>query len=172
MSIATVSSLIDTLRHYQLLTPAQVEELTGPLQPEFSEPRALARELIRRDWLTPFQINQVFQGRGASLVLGPYILLERLGEGGMGQVFKARNRKLGMIVALKVIRKERLANPDALRRFRREIRAAAQMSDPNVVRALDADEIEGTWFLAMEYVNGTDLGRLVKRNGPCPVAEA
>src|SRR5262249_15065938 len=107
-----------------------------------------------------------------SLVLGPYILLERLGEGGMGQVFKARNRKLGMIVALKVIRKERLANPDALRRFRREIRAAAQMFGPNVLRARDADEIEGTWFLAMEYVNGTDLGRLVKRNGPCPVAEA
>src|SRR5207249_1508329 len=100
-----------------------------------------------------------------------YVLLERLGEGGMGQVFKARNWKLGHVVALKVIRKDRLARAEvgAVRRFLREIRAASQMSHPNVVRAHDADEIDGTLFFAMEFVAGTDLGRLVKREGPLPV---
>src|SRR5262245_38754058 len=172
MPIASVADLVDTLRHTQLLTRPQQDELARALQPRFTEPRALARELIQRDWLTPFQINQVFQDRARDLVLGPYLLLERLGEGGMGQVFKARNRKLGLIVAIKVIRKERLTSTDALRRFRREILAAAQMSHPNVVRAFDADEIDGRYFLAMEYVEGADLGRLVKKHGPLPVAQA
>ncbi len=138
----------------------------------FRDPRTLAGELVRRGWLTPYQVNQLFQGRAAQLVLGPFLLLERLGEGGMGQVFKARHRKLGRLVALKVIRKERLSHPDAVRRFRREIQAAAQLSHPNIVLALDADEHEGTHFFAMEYVQGTDLAKHVKQVGPLPVAQA
>ena len=74
-------------------------------------------------------------------MLGPYVLLERLGEGGMGAVFKARHRNLGRVVALKVIRKDRLAQPEAVKRFQREIRAAAQLSHPNIVLAFDADEV-------------------------------
>ena len=88
----------------------------------------------------------------------------------MGQVFKARNRKLGRVVALKLIRKDRLDNPDAVRRFQREVRAAAPLDHPNIVRAYDADEVGGTHFLVMEYVEGTDLAQLVKKHGPLPVA--
>ena len=138
----------------------------------FPAPRALAGELIRRGWLTPYQVNQLLQGRGRDLLLGSYVLLERLGEGGMGQVFKARNWKLGRVVALKLIRKERLDNPDAVRRFQREIRAAAQLDHPNIVRAFDADEVDGTHLLVMEYVEGTDLAKLVKKDGPLPVDKA
>ncbi len=122
--------------------------------------------------MTPFQVNQLFQGRANQLVLGSFLLLERLGEGGMGQVFKARHRKLARIVALKVIRKERLSHPDAVRRFRREIQAAAQLSHANIVLALDADEHDGTHFFAMEYVEGVDLAHYVKQYGPMPVARA
>jgi tRNA A-37 threonylcarbamoyl transferase component Bud32 len=91
----------------------------------------------------------------------------------MGAVFKARNWKLGRIVALKLIRKERLDSPEAVRRFQREVRAAAALDHPNIVHALDADEIRGTHLLVMEYVEGAiDLARLVKANGPLPVAQA
>ena len=128
--------------------------------------------MIRRGWLSPYQVNQLFRGRGAELLLGSYVLLEKLGEGGMGQVFKAKNWKLGRIVAVKIIRKEKLDNLDAVRRFQREIRAAAELEHPNIVRALDADEVGGTHLLVMEHVEGTDLARLVKEQGPLPVDQA
>ena len=143
MSIHSVPELVRALRAGSLLSNGQVDVLARDLLPHFPEPRALARELLRREWVTPYQINQLFLGRGHELLLGPYVLLERLGEGGMGQVYKARNWKLGRVVALKLIRKDRLANPDAVRRFRREVQAAAALSHPNIVHAYDADEIAG-----------------------------
>ena len=84
----------------------------------------------------------------------------------MGQVFKARNWKLGRVVALKLIRKERLDNPDAVRRFQREIRAAAQLDHPNIVRACDADEVGGTHLLVMEYVEGDRPGQARQEGRP------
>jgi serine/threonine-protein kinase len=90
----------------------------------------------------------------------------------MGQVYKAMQKTLNRVVALKVIRKERLENPKAIRRFQREIRAAGQLSHPHIVRAFDADEINGVYFIAMEYIDGIDLARLVKDNGPLAVARA
>ena len=122
--------------------------------------------------MTAYQINQLFQDKGDGLVLGNYVLLERLGEGGMGAVFKARDRRLDRVVALKLIRKERLASVEAQRRFRREIRAASQLAHPNVVRAYDADQVGDVHFFAMEYVDGIDLHKLVERDGPLPVAQA
>lgn len=173
MAVDSSGSLVDALRQYRLLEPSQLDEVTRTLQARFSDPKAVAGELIRRGWLTPFQVNQLFQGRGQELLLSSYVLIERIGEGGMGQVFKARNWKLGRIVALKLIRKERLDNPSAIRRFQREVRAAAALSHPNIVLAYDADEIAGTHLLVMEYVEGaTDLAKLVKRDGPLPVAQA
>jgi len=172
MATASSSPLVDALRQYRLLEPVQLEELRN-LQVRFPDPKALARELMQRAWLTPYQANQLLLGKGNELVLGSYVLLERLGEGGMGEVFKARNWKLAKVVALKLIRKERLSNPDAIRRFQREVRSAAALDHPNIVRALDADEINGTHLLVMEYIDGaTDLSRLVKKNGPLPVSQA
>ena len=171
MSVDALTGFIDAVRDGRLLEPAQADELVR-LQASFAEPRALAAELIRRAWLTPYQVNQLMRGRASELLLGSYVLMERLGEGGMGQVFKARNWKLGRVVALKLIRKERLDNPDAVRRFHREIRAAAQLEHPNIVRAFDADEVNGTHLLVMEYVQGTDLARLVRERGPLPVDQA
>jgi serine/threonine protein kinase len=164
------NTLIDALRQHRLLDSKQLEELNSLV---FSDPKALAKELIQRDWLTPYQANQLLNGKGQELVLGSYILLERLGEGGMGQVFKARHRTLGRVSAVKLIRKERLDNASAVKRFQREVRSAAALSHPNIVMAYDADEIAGTHLMVMEYVEGAvDLAKLVKRNGPLGVERA
>ena len=172
MAAVSTANLVDVLRQLSLLEPAQLDVLTRDLAARFLEPKALAGELLQRGWLTPFQVNQLLQGRGSELLLGSYVLLERLGEGGMGQVFKARHQKMGRIVALKLIRKDRLKNPDSLRRFEREIRAAAQLSHPNVVTAHDAAQVGDIHFFAMEFIEGTDLDKLVKDTGPLPVEQA
>ncbi len=104
--------------------------------------------------------------------LGQYQLLEKLGEGGMGQVFKARHQLMDRIVALKVINKKHLDNPEAVLRFHREIRALAQLDHPNIVRAHDADQVDDRHFLVMEYIEGTNLAKLVRRQGPLAVAQA
>ena len=172
MPTVSISTFADALRKTHLLAAHQLDELTRDLQTRFLVPHDLAAELIRRDWLTPYQANQLLQGRGGDLLLGSYVLLERIGEGGMGAVFKARNWKLGNVVALKLVRPEKLDNPDAVRRFHHEIRAAAQLDHPNIVRAFDADQVNGAHLLVMEYVPGVDLAKLVKKSGPLPVDKA
>jgi serine/threonine-protein kinase len=163
---------LGTVQRLRLVEPAHLAALMRELQGEKPEPRLLARKLIEAGRLTPYQANQLLQGHGPDLVLGPYVLLERLGEGGMGTVFKARHAKLGRLAALKVIRKDRLQSSDAVRRFQREVRAAAQLSHPHIVHAFDADEAGGQHFMAMEYVEGTDLSRLVKDKGRLPIEMA
>jgi len=104
--------------------------------------------------------------------LGQYELLEKLGQGGMGVVYKARHVKLDRIVALKVLSGARMVDEHAIARFEREMKAVGRLDHPNIVRATDAGEIDGTPYLVMEYVDGLDLGQLVHRLGPLPVADA
>jgi serine/threonine protein kinase len=169
----SVAALLDELQQTQLLSPGQWSEL-GPadVHKQFADPKALAGSLLKRGWLTAYQVNQLLQGRAHDLVLGPYQLLERLGEGGAGQVFKARHQKMDRVVALKIIRKELLSDGEAVARFYREIEVVSRLDHPNVVHAYDAGPVGATHFLAMEYVEGTDLGRLVKQGGRLPVAQA
>jgi serine/threonine-protein kinase len=167
--MTSTDSLVDSIRQCRLLEPGRLNELTSDLLARFSDPRALARELIQRDWLTPFQLNQLALGRGPLLVFGPYVLLERLGKGGMGRVFKARHQESGRILALKILRRRFVSHPLALERFRRESQAVAQMSHPNIVQALETGQVAATPFLAMEYVEGTDLHLLVDKGGPLAI---
>jgi eukaryotic-like serine/threonine-protein kinase len=168
---ADSKSLVAVLQESRLIEPADLQQVNG-WQQRFPDAKGVGAHLIRAGMLTPFQVNQLLQGRSADLVLGPYHLLERIGEGGMGQVFKARHEKLQRIVALKLIRKEKLADPRALDRFQREARAAAQLSHPNIVLLYDASQAGGIHFLAMEYVEGRDLAQTVKDSGPLPVDRA
>lgn len=103
---------------------------------------------------------------------GEYRLLTRLGVGGMGQVYKAMHRRLEKLVAVKMLPSYRAADPRALARFDREIKAAGRLNHPNVVQAYDAREIDGTRFLVMEYVDGIDLSALVRYCGPLKIADA
>jgi eukaryotic-like serine/threonine-protein kinase len=172
MTITSARELVETLSRGQLLESDQLGELSRSLSARPGDPLVLARELLQRGWLTPYQINRLFQGHAADLALGRYVLLERLGEGGMGQVFKARETRLGRIVALKVLRKERINKPEIVQRFHQEIQAAARLSHPNIVHAYDAEQIGDTHVFAMEHVEGIDLSRLIKQSGPLPVAQA
>ena len=101
-----------------------------------------------------------------------YRLLEKLGEGGMGAVYKALHTRLEKIVALKLLPAERMADRAALARFDREMRAVGKLDHPNIVRAMDAGEHDGTHFLVMECVDGVDVSTLVKRHGRLSVADA
>jgi len=172
MAIDTTAAFVDALRQSGLLALDQLNELNRSLIPRYPDAKALAAQLIQLGWLTPYQVNQFFQGQANTLVLGQYRILERLGEGGMGQVFKARHNALNRVVALKVIRKDRLGNAEAVKRFRREMQIAGQLSHLNVVNAFDADTINGTHFFAMEFVEGTDLARRVREKGPLPCHRA
>jgi serine/threonine protein kinase/WD40 repeat protein len=171
MSVGSVVNFVDVLRQHRILEQDKLDELSR-LQSSFPDPRQLAKNLLQRGWLTPYQINQIMAGRGGDLSMGQYVVLERLGEGGMGQVFKARHRRMDRTVALKVIRKDHINSPDAVKRFRREMQATASLSHPNIVTALDADQVGDHHFFVMEYVEGVDLGSLIKRMGPPPVAQA
>jgi serine/threonine-protein kinase len=169
MTINTSAELVNALRESELLEEDALREVHSALVERFPRPQELADELVRRGWLTNYQAEQLLRGNSKGLVLGQYVLLERLGEGGMGQVFKARHRLMRRTVALKVIRPEWLTNRNSIHRFHREIQAVGQLAHPNVVTAHDADCEGDTHFLVMEYVDGVDLATLVHKSGPLPV---
>jgi serine/threonine protein kinase len=116
--------------------------------------------------LTGFQCDAIRRGRGAELILGNYVILDRLGRGGMGQVYRAWHRKMDRVVALKTLRPETMNSDSAVRRFHREVKAAARLTHPNIVTAYDADEAGGVHFLVMEYMAGKDLAALIREQGP------
>jgi len=126
----------------------------------------LASELVRQKKLTNFQAEEVSKGNGKSLVLGNYVLIEKIGAGGMGEVYKAEHRRMKRFVAIKLLPPAMTNDKAAIARFEREVTAAAKISHPNIVAAHDADCANGVHFLVMELVEGSDLSALVKKNGP------
>jgi serine/threonine protein kinase len=105
-------------------------------------------------------------------VIGYYEILDRLGRGGMGDVYRARHVRLKRDAAFKILPLARMASPAAVARFMREVEAVGRLEHPNIVRALDAGEAEGVHYLVMEVVEGIDLARLAALAGPLPLAEA
>ena len=103
-----------------------------------------------------------------TLLGGRYRIVERLGRGGMGEVYRADDLKLGQPVALKFLPPEVDKDPARLTQLHTEVRMARQVSHPNVCRVYDIDEVDGATFLSMEYVDGEDLSSLLKRVGRFP----
>jgi eukaryotic-like serine/threonine-protein kinase len=169
----SISDLITTLGQSRLLRSAQLQELDQHLRLRFAEPKALLQALVESGWLTAYQVRSVVQGQASRLTFGPYVIVDLLGEGGMGQVFKARHQSLDRVVALKVLRPECVTDDETVRRFYREIKAVSQLPPhPHLVRAFDAGPLGPTHFLAMEYMDGTDLHALVQHGEPLSVARA
>jgi tRNA A-37 threonylcarbamoyl transferase component Bud32 len=171
MAMLSPMELLDWLGQYQFLSAAQGSELR-PLLGNFPDCHSLCRELVKRDWLTPYQVNQILQGNHENLVIGSYRLRERLGEGAMGQVFKAWNLRMERVVAIKMIHKGLVNNAKAMERFRRELHTAAKLDHPNIALVRDADEVEGKLFLVMDYIEGLNLSQRVKQRGPLPIQQA
>jgi WD40 repeat protein/serine/threonine protein kinase len=169
MSNELLPGFVDVLLKHRFLAPARAEELTHELLPHHQDPQTLAQELVKRNWLTSYQAEHLVQGQVQELLIGPYVVQQLLGEGGMGSVYKARHATLGRIAAIKVLAKGAVSKPDVVARFQREMKAVFQLLHPNIVMAYDSGQSRGTYFLAMEFVEGTDLSKLVKQMGRFPI---
>jgi serine/threonine-protein kinase len=157
-----------------LITARELQTFQRSLAPADrpADAQDLARILVREGKLTKYQAARVYRGDGERLVLGNYVVLDEIGAGGMGTVYKARHRRMQRIVALKLLADASRQSPDLVERFRREVHAAAKLTHPRIVTAFDADEVDDRQFLAMEFIDGPNLAELVKEQGPLPVAEA
>ncbi|MCH2131425.1 MAG: serine/threonine protein kinase [Pirellulaceae bacterium] len=123
----------------------------------------LAAELVRRGDLTQYQAAQLRSGQ-KKFHLKDYRIVDFIGKGGMGQVFRAVHELMGREVAIKVLPRER-CTPEAIQNFSREVHNQAKLDHPNLVRAFDAGHDGNVYFLVTEYIPGTDLRRLVRRQG-------
>ncbi len=166
-----LESVVKQLTDSGIIAAGKLENFVPPkATPKDGE--ELLRELHKQNLLTKFQAQQVAAGRTKSLVLGAYTILDRIGAGGMGQVFKAEHRRMKRLVAIKTLPANTMKDAAAIARFQREVEAAAKLRHPNIVAADDAAEANGVHFLVMEYVEGQDLSVLVKKNGPLPVEKS
>jgi eukaryotic-like serine/threonine-protein kinase len=130
----------------------------------------LAAKLVELGRVNRWQAEQLKVGR-SKFNLGPYLVIDSIGQGGMGQVFKAEHRLMGRVVAIKVLPRHR-STPDAIASFTREIRAQAQFDHENLVRAFDAGHDGNVYFLVTEFVPGTDLRKLVRARGKLSMQDA
>ena len=169
MTLDTPDTLLALLRRVELLAPDQVDEIARELVPHYPDPVDLGEYLVRIEWLTPYQLQLLLAGQWMELTIGPYQILDRLGEGGLSEVFKAWDTLRGRIVALKVLRQDLTANPDAVRQFQREVKAITRLAHPNVIRTHEAGQEGRVHYFTMEYVEGMDLERFVSQVGPLPV---
>src|SRR5204863_3578693 len=115
--------------------------------------------------------RRFLSNRSHGLVVGRYIVLDRIGSGSMGRVYKAHHVMMDRMVALKIIAPEIASNERVVARFRREMLLVGRLDHPNVVRAFDADRVGEYHFIAMEYVAGQNLEDLMKERGALPPAD-
>ncbi|MCC9609053.1 protein kinase [Blastopirellula sp. JC732] len=154
----------------ELLDAAKVEELRIAFPADDS--LSFAKQLVAARRLTPFQAVVLLEGRELPLVLDRYVLLDEIGAGGMGAVYKALHQQMDRVVALKILPKSAVDSAEKAKRFQREVIAAAKLEHPNIVTAFDAREEKGIHFLVMSLVDGQDLAKLIRMTGPLSAARA
>ncbi|MFO0846250.1 MAG: serine/threonine-protein kinase [Gemmataceae bacterium] len=159
------------LRQSGLVSDSDFASLAA-LQPSLTGGKPYAHLLIDRGVLTRFQAERLLAGRTTGFNLGPYRILDQLGQGGMGRVYKAEHRSMKRVVALKVLANNVLQTERAIQLFLHEVRAVAVLQHPNIVSAYDANEVDGKYYLVLEYVDGPNLDQLVRREGVLAVGRA
>jgi serine/threonine protein kinase len=170
----TVAELIELIRKSGVIDGPRLTAYLQQLQDRRAlptEPVKLADQLVRDAVLTYFQRDQFLLGKWRGFTIDKYRILEKLGSGGMGQVYLAEHRLMRRKVAIKVLPSAKARDPSSLQRFHREGRAVAALDHPNLVRAFDIGEDEADpgraiHYLVMEYVDGASLHEIVKKVGP------
>jgi serine/threonine protein kinase len=170
----TVDSFLRAVLRSGLLDrPGLQEALRGVPQERRDDPRALAEHLVRTGKLSRFQAAKLLKGNALGLVLGPYQVLAPIGKGGMGTVFLARDNRSGQLVALKVLPPRRARTEERLvARFRREMDLCRRVAHPHLAWTYEVGEYRGVHYIAMEYIPGRTLSRLVSEQGPLSVTRA
>ena len=164
-----MDEFLRNLQKSNLLTPEQWQIVRRELAKSGDQLAAkLAQFLVERTFVTRWQADKLLDGK-KNFTIGKYRLLDCIGTGGMGAVFKALHRDLGRTVAIKIMSPGVVKNREAVARFRHEMQVVAALDDPHIVAAYDAGSDGGVHFLVMEYVEGRDLGELIKQPGRLPV---
>jgi serine/threonine protein kinase len=158
-----VSGLISEEQLDQALSAINAETPGSPAPLVEVSDDVLAEKLVEMGIVNAWQAEHLKRGR-TKFTLKDYQVIHELGQGGMGQVFKAEHPIMGRVVAIKVLPKDK-STPDALKSFHHEIRVLAQLDHPNLVRAFDAGKDLNTHFLVTEFVPGSDLRSLVRKKG-------
>jgi eukaryotic-like serine/threonine-protein kinase len=168
-----IDGFVSTLIQTRLVQEAEIRALSARLFPDGVQPdvECLAAELVRLKRLTPYQAAAIRQGKKKGLLIGDYIVVDKIGSGGMGLVLKARHRNHQRTVALKLLPPSISRDRLAVIRFRREAAAVSKFRHPNIVSAIEAGETHGLLFLVMEFVDGRDLAKTVKEKGPLSFAQ-
>jgi class 3 adenylate cyclase/predicted ATPase/tRNA A-37 threonylcarbamoyl transferase component Bud32 len=167
----SVEELLDSLKESKLLSEEDVQRAKTVSSSSVDAP-SFAQSLVVSGVLTSYQMEAVSNRKFERLRIGNYDVLDRLGAGGMGTVYKARHRRMKRIVALKLLSDTLAQDDNFVRRFQREVEVVARLSHTNIVMAYDADEDNAGPFLVMECVDGDDLAALVQNNGPLDVPVA
>lgn len=157
-----------------LLSQQELQSFLATL-PEGEKPtdgEQLAKRLVKEKKISAYQAQVVYSGKGKTLTMGSYFVLDKLGQGGMGMVLKAEHRMMKRLVAIKVLSPSVTKTKELSQRFQREVEAAARLTHVNIVGAFDAGETNGSPFLVMEYVPGDDLASIVKKKGPLSVDQS
>jgi serine/threonine-protein kinase len=164
--------LLPVIRASGVLSEKQLAEIkTKILQGDYPlDSVDLAERLVRENVLTSYQAKRFLNNRSQGLIVGRYIILDRIGSGSMGRVYKAHHIMMDRVVALKIIAPEIASNERVVARFQREMKLVGRLDHPNVVRAFDADQIQKVLYIVMEYVPGHSLGERLKK-GPIPALE-
>src|SRR5580698_5337346 len=169
---ANVEELLDLIQKSGVVDETKLRSYVQKLSESTGipkDPAKLAGNLVRDAVLTYFQAEQLLQGKYKRFSIGKYKVLEKLGAGGMAQVFLCEHKLMRRRVAIKVLPTAKADDPSSLDRFYREARAVAALDHPNIVRAYDIDQDEKLHFLVMEYVDGTNLQEIIKKHGPMDV---
>jgi serine/threonine protein kinase/DNA-binding response OmpR family regulator len=161
------------LEDSELLSAEEIQRAAEAAAGAGMDGAALGSWLVDQGILTPYQVRAITGRRLGDLRIGNYDVLDRVGAGGMGTVFKARHARMKRIVALKLMSRKLAEEDDTfVRRFQREVETIARLSHPNIVMAFDAGEDDAGPYLVMEYVDGRDLASIVESDGPLSVAAA
>lgn len=162
----SLSEFVRRISESRLVSAIDLSDTLTRLDPKKATAEAFAEILITRKLLTVWEARQIAAGRGRFLLLEDrYRLCDKIGEGGMGAVFRAYDSSMDRQVVIKVPRTDRLAHPNTLKRFRREARANGRLEHPNIVRALNFGSDGPIHFIVFEYVAGEDLRAYLARKG-------